>query len=109
MKTKKLLLNGQNRYAITEQILPQNGHRVEMLVAEEIENIIKIKGSEADEVGMVQVGTRIEFLDEKAHVVKEFELTEGHINLLKDRVRQLGEAGQWTRFSRPACKLIEGL
>ena len=109
MKTKKVLLNGQNRYAITESILPQNGHRIEMLLAEEIEDILKIKSTEIDEVGMVQQGTRIEFLDEKAGVVKEFELTEGQINLLKDRVKQLGESKQWTRFNRPACKLIEGL
>lgn len=111
MKKQKIELSGKERFIINEEILPQNGSRIDMIMAKEIHELLKIKSSEIQEIGMIEKGGRVYFNDEKQKNTKDFEFSDMQISFLKKCVEKMGKENEqrWTRFNTETCIRIENL
>lgn len=103
----KFKLNARDRLIIIGEILPQNGSKMDMIVAEEIEEIIRVGSDEFAEYGIREDNGRLMWDPVKSLNEKEFDLKKPHTTLLKERVKDMDKQKKWNRGNVKTCQKIE--
>ena len=95
-----------DRLALLNQVLPQQGSMVDMMLSREITERVKITSEEIQESRLSENGGRITW--DETLPAKPFEFNEVEMALLLKRVKQLDAEGKITALALEVCKLIQG-
>lgn len=89
-------LSVKDRLTIMD-VMPQQGSRIEMGLAEDITNKIKIDNKEAKVIGLKSSGEGIVAWDEKKAKEQEFSFTDSEIDFIGGAFTKLDKEGKFSR------------
>lgn len=106
MKTLKLTVKER---VIFEEILPQQGRKIEMILCNDLLKKIEFSPEEISRYKLTDQGGGRVVWDQDKEQDKEIEITEEQVSLLKKAASEIDETGKATRFNVSLLAKIDDL